>query len=258
MSNPKILVERDGDVMIVRLNDPSTLNSVTTDMGDAIREALEEASKSCRAVMLAGGERGFCSGANLSGGRDFDDPNLDVGASLEGHYNPLMMTVRNLPIPMVSAVRGPAAGVGASLALCADLIVAGDTSYFLEAFARIGLVPDGGATWLLTRAIGRPRAMEMMMLAEKIPAEKALEWGLINRVVPDAKVEEEAMALAQRLAKGPSSLGLIRRAGWIAAEAEFKEALATERAYQREAGLSPDFKEGVTAFREKRPAKFGG
>ncbi len=150
-------------------------------------------------------------------------------------------------------------GIGASLALAADLIVAGDTAYFLEAFRRIGLVPDGGSTYLLTRAVGRVRAMEMMLLGEKLSAAKALEWGLINRVVPDAQVEDTAFALAAELAKGPTkALGLIRQIAWKATDTDLATALQTERDAQRQSGRSADFREGVTAFLEKRPAKFTG
>jgi 2-(1,2-epoxy-1,2-dihydrophenyl)acetyl-CoA isomerase len=163
-------------------------------------------------------------------------------------------------VPLISAVRGAAAGVGASIALSADIIVAGQGAYFLQAFRRIGLVPDGGSTFLLTRAIGRVRAMEMMLLAERIPAPKAMEWGLITRLVADDAVETEALRLAAELAAGPTvAIGLIRKAAWAAAETGgFQDALNTERNLQRKCGSTADFREGVNAFLEKRTAQFKG
>jgi len=157
------------------------------------------------------------------------------------------------------AVRGAAAGVGASLAMSGDIITCGRSAYFLEAFARIGLVPDGGAAWFLTRSVGRVRAMELMMLAEKLPAEKAFEWGLITRLFEDDAVEAEAMKIAQKLADGPTrALALTRQSAWAAADSSFTETLQLERVLQRDAGNHPDFAEGVAAFMEKRAARFGG
>lgn len=256
----KILVETDGDVAVIRLNDPKTMNAITSALATELKETIEACSKTSRAILLASGERAFCSGANLSGGTvQPGDPNADAGAALETHFNPLMMAIRDCPVPIVSAVRGAAAGVGSSMSLAADMIVAGKSAYFMLAFARIGLVPDGGATWLLTRAAGRARAMEMMLLAEKIPAETALEWGLINRLVEDDAIDSTAMELAKRLAAGPQpAIALIRKQAWLAADGTFQEVLQAEREHQRDAGRSKDFAEGVSAFLEKRPAKFGG
>ncbi len=258
-SGDAVLIEQQGDVTLLRLNDPATMNAVTEDVAQTLRRALEAAGQTSRAIVLAGGERAFCSGAKLTGASTMGQPGHDVGDGLERSYNPLMRTIRDLPIPFVTAVRGAAAGIGASLAMSGDIIVAGRSAYFLEAFARIGLVPDGGATWMLTRAVGRVRAMEMMLLAEKVPAETAHDWGLVTRVVEDEAVEDSAMEIAARLAAGPSrALGLIRRAAWEALETSFDDALARERTFQREAGSHPDFLEGVAAFKEKRPPRFGG
>lgn len=253
-----VLVERRGAVTILRLDDPQTMNALTEDIARTLAARLGEAAATSRAVMVCGGARAFCSGAKLTGESTLGRPGHDVGAQLERSYNPLMMTIRDLPVPLVTAVRGAAAGIGASLAMAGDIIVAGRSAYFLEAFARIGLVPDGGATWMLSRAVGRVRAMEMMLLAEKVPAEKAFAWGLVTRLAEDDAVEDEAMEIAARLAAGPSrALGLIRRAAWEAMETGFEDSLARERAFQREAGAHPDAVEGVAAFREKRPARFG-
>ena len=192
-----ILTERNGAVTTLRLNDPATMNAMTAQMAQDLHAALKaETARGARAIILAGSERAFSTGANLKAAMPPDPAGFDVGETLEQDYNPLMLTIRDLPVPLISAVRGATAGVGASLALACDIIVAGRGAYFLEAFARIGLVPDGGATWLLTRAVGRVRAMEMMLLAEKIPAPQAFDWGLVTRLVDDGAVEETAQAMA--------------------------------------------------------------
>jgi 2-(1,2-epoxy-1,2-dihydrophenyl)acetyl-CoA isomerase len=252
-------VEHDNDVAIIRLNDPATLNALTMDLVDTLHDAVRHAATSARALLLCGAGRSFCSGANLTASGPSNSGPRDAGAALEHHINPLMLTLRDLPIPWISAVQGAAAGVGASLALAADIIIAGENAYFLQAFRRIGLIPDGGATWLLTQAVGRVRAMELMLLGEKLPADKARAWGLINRVVPDAELQSTALAMATDLAAGPTrALGLIRRAAWTAASSDLDHALHTERTLQTEAGHTADFAEGVRAFFEKRPARFTG
>ncbi|MCX7567986.1 enoyl-CoA hydratase-related protein [Sulfitobacter sp. F26169L] len=253
----RITVERDGAVSTLRLNDAATMNAMTPQMARDLHKLLGEESKTARAIILAGGERAFSAGANLKESMPQGQGKPDVGATLENDYNPLMLAIRDLPVPLVSAVNGAAAGVGASLALACDIIVAGRDAYFLEAFARIGLIPDGGATWLLTRAVGRVRAMEMMLLAEKIPAARAFEWGLVTRLVDNDVVEQTAKDIAVKLAAGPPhSLALIRKAAWSAADSDFETALANERKWQKEAGEGPDFAEGLAAFLEKRQAKF--
>ncbi len=252
-----IQIENAGAVSTLRLHDPATMNALTPQMARDLHAALKDEATRARAIVLAGGERAFSTGANLKAAVPADLAGFDVGRTLQEDYNPLMLTIRDLPVPLISAVRGAAAGVGASLALACDIIVAGRGAYFLEAFARIGLIPDGGATWLLNRAVGRVRAMEMMLLAEKIPAPQAHDWGLVTRLVEDETVEAEAMALAERLAAGPSrSYALIRQAAWRAADADFAQALEVERALQKQAGETPDFAEGLAAFQEKRPARF--
>ncbi len=261
MPYQKLKLSTDGGVRIVALSDPATLNAASLEMAGELTQALGELD-GVRAVVLTGEGRGFCSGANLTsgpGGGAVDTDGLpDAGAALESTYNPLVSAIRDLPVPIVTAVNGAAAGIGCSLALMGDLIVAGESAYFLQAFRRIGLVPDGGSTWLLPRMVGRARAMEMTLLGEKLPAAKALDWGLVNRVAPDAELMPVALGLARELAAGPASLGLIRRAMWAALDADWSAQLDHERHAQRAAGKTEDFREGVAAFLAKRPASFNG
>ena len=179
MHYAKIQYEMSGQVAIIRLNAPEVMNAVDEPMMLELDDAVDRASSAARALLLTSNGRAFCAGANLSGSLGaVEDQNLpDVGEVLESIINPLMVKFSRLPIPFLTAVRGAAAGVGCSLALAADIIVASESAYFLQAFAKIGLVPDGGSTWLLNRAVGRARAMEMMLLADRLPAVRALEWG---------------------------------------------------------------------------------
>ena len=261
MHYAKIQYEMSGQVAIIRLNAPEVMNAVDEPMMLELDDAVDRASSAARALVLTSNGRAFCAGANLSGSLGaVEDQNLpDVGEVLESIINPLMVKFSRLPIPFLTAVRGAAAGVGCSLALAADIIVASESAYFLQAFAKIGLVPDGGSTWLLNRAVGRARAMEMMLLADRLPAVRALEWGLINRVTDDVELEATALKLATTLAAGPTrSLAMIREAAWAATDQSWEEALATERRLQRDAGRTADHKEGVAAFIEGRPAQFTG
>jgi 2-(1,2-epoxy-1,2-dihydrophenyl)acetyl-CoA isomerase len=265
MSYNKIKVSREGDVAVITLYDPTTMNAAGMEMGAELTDALKAntvGDGAARAVVLTGDGRGFCSGANLQagpgGGKLDGDGKPDAGAGLETLYNPLVTAIRELSVPIVTAVNGAAAGVGCSLALLGDIIVAAESAYFMQAFRRIGLVPDGGSTYLLPRYIGKARAMEMALLGDRVPAAKALDWGLINRCVPDAELMPTALGLAQELAKGPFSLSLIRKAIWESLDSSWTEQLHNERRYQRVAGKSDDFKEGVAAFLQKRPAAFQG
>jgi 2-(1,2-epoxy-1,2-dihydrophenyl)acetyl-CoA isomerase len=262
MSDTKVKVEMDGDVAVLTMSDPATMNAAGVDMAEDLTAAMKsvtEGDAPARAIVLTGEGRGFCSGANLTavGSRAANAPR-DTGDALKTIYNPLVRFIRDLPFPLVTAVNGAAAGIGCSFALLGDIIVAGESAYFLQAFRRIGLVPDGGSTYLLPRMIGKARAMEMAMLGERLPAAKALEWGLINRCVPDAELMPTALGLAHELAKGPKSLSLIRKAIWASLDAEFADQLEHERHAQAEAGRSEDFAEGVAAFLQKRPAVFKG
>jgi len=262
----KIKLTTEGGVATLTLNDPSTLNAagidLATEMAHALR-ALAAGVVQARALVITGEGRGFCSGANLSGGgaagRELDvDGKPDAGRALETTYNPLMMLLRDFPMPLVTAVNGAAAGVGCSIALMGDMIVAGESAYFLQAFRRIGLVPDGGSTYLLPRMIGRARAMEMALLGDKISGAKALEWGLVNRCVPDGELMATAKAIAGELANGPKSLTLIRQLMWESLDNDWTGQLHAERMSQKLAGKTADFIEGVTAFLQKRQAAFKG
>jgi 2-(1,2-epoxy-1,2-dihydrophenyl)acetyl-CoA isomerase len=262
MNYAKILLTVTDGVAVITLNDPATLNAAGIDTVSELADAFSRlAAGPARAVVLTGSGRGFCSGANLSGGGPAaraSEGGGGAGAALETHYNPFIRLLRDFPMPIVTAVNGAAAGVGCSLALMGDMIIAGESAYFLQAFRRIGLVPDGGSTWLLPRMIGRARAMEMALMGERIAAAKALEWGLVNRVVPDFELLAEATKLAHELARGPASLGMIRQIMWRSLDAPFDDQLADEAKTQNTAGRTADFVEGVKAFLEKRPAQFTG
>lgn len=248
------------NVATIRMNDPATLNALSLSMVEELLDALERAAGEARAVVLAGAGKSFSSGANLADGSiETLTPDRDVGAALATHYNPLLMRMRDLSVPVVTAVKGAAAGVAFALALTGDIIVAGRNAYFLQAFARIGLVPDGGSAYLLARTIGRVRAMELMLLAEKYPAEQAFRDGMVTRLAEDDAVDATAHEIAAKLAAGPTaSYALIKRSAWAALESNFEDQLARERDYQRTAGRTSDFIEGVTAFLEKRKADFKG
>ncbi len=259
----KIKLENRDGVAIVTLNDPGTMNAAGGDtvieLTDAFKAIATEGK--ARAVVLTGEGRGFCSGANLAanpGGRPADGGPPDAGAGLKAIYNPFVSLLRDYDLPIVTAVNGAAAGVGCSLALMGDIIVASEGAYFLQAFRRIGLVPDGGSTYLLPRLIGKARAMEMALLGEKIDAAKALDWGLINRVVPADRLMETALGIAEELSRGPRSIGMIRKLMLTAMDADWDDALTTEADTQTLAGRTEDFREGVTAFLQKRPAAFQG
>jgi len=264
MRHGKILLEIGEGLAVMTLNDPAALNAFGVKLREDFSAALDRIEGSeARCLLITGTGRGFCSGASLA---DPDRAPRDRAAEARGEmvsdveawYNPTFLRLRKLPMPVVAAINGVAAGAGMSLALSADLKVAARSAYFLQAFARIGLVPDSGSSFLLPRMIGFTRALELSMLAEKLPAETALEWGLINRVVDDSALMAEARALARRLAEGPCSLGLIRRLFWDSLDNGYAEQLALEAELQKQAGVTADYEEGVAAFREKRPARFRG
>ncbi|MEZ5954416.1 MAG: enoyl-CoA hydratase/isomerase [Hyphomonas sp.] len=263
MSYELISYELKGTIAIIALNDPKTMNACGVDTAQELLHALEKAGSEARCTVITGNGRGFCSGANLGkvNGPSLSHPGSkpDAGRPLDTHYNPMIVAIREHPHPVITAVNGAAAGVGCSIALMGDLVVAAKSAYFLQAFRRIGLVPDGGSTWLLARTIGRVRAMEMALFGEKLPAEKALEWGMVNAVVADDQLMATAMEWAEKLASGPTiALAGTRGLIWDACESDFGEALHAERIAQRKAGRTKDFAEGVSAFLQKRPAEFSG
>ena len=259
MSYEKVNYSLIGSVARIAMNDPATRNAGSAQMGEELVDAFNRAAGESRAVLFTGEGKGFNSGANLADAEAMlDDPDRDVGHLLDRYFNPVISRMKQMDQPVVTAVRGAAAGVGAGLAMAGDLIVCGETGFFLQAFCHVGLAPDGGSSWLLTRAVGRVRAMELMLLGDRLPGPKALEWGLVNFVVPDDEVEAKGMELAAQLAAGPRSLGIIKRVAWAASDATLEQSLSNERNGQREACRSEDFLEGVRAFGEKRKPEFKG
>jgi 2-(1,2-epoxy-1,2-dihydrophenyl)acetyl-CoA isomerase len=259
LTDDLIRTSRDGDVLAITLNRPDRLNAATPEMFEAIAHAVDNLD-GARAVLIHGEGRGFCSGADLAARADRPLTGGEGAyAALTGSFNPTMLKLSRLPVPIVTAVNGPAAGIGCSLALAADFCIAGETAYFLQAFVNIGLVPDGGASWMLARLIGKARATEMMLLGERIHGPKAAEWGLIYKSVADDAVLEEARSLAARLAAGPTmALGLMRQGLAEALDGDYAAALQREAENQRRAGGSADAMEGAASFLMKRKAVFQG
>ena len=255
-----ILATRSGGVLTITLNRPERLNAASLEMADELGAALYDIGNA-RAVLITGAGKGFCSGADLSA-RGEASPITSKGGShraLQNHYNPLVSQILRLPVPVVCAVNGPAAGVGCSIALAGDFVIAGQSAYFLQAFVNIGLVPDGGSTWLLARAIGRARATRMMILGEKIGAQQAEDWGLIYKAVGDAALMDEANALARRLAEGPTlAYATMKRNIATALDGTVNDVFLAEAEGQRLAGDSADAMEGGMAFLQKRKPAFTG
>ena len=243
----------------ITLNRPERLNAMPPQMADEISDALDNLD-GARALLITGEGRAFCSGADLQarGGAAAIGASGPYGA-LTRAYNPTMLKLSKLNVPIITAVNGPAAGVGCSLALCSDFAIAAKSAYFLQAFVNIGLVPDGGASWMLPRLIGKARATQMMLLGEKISGDQAAEWGLIYKCVADADLMTEARALAARLANGPSlALGIMRQNIATALEMDYASALLREAEGQRIAGASADAMEGGLSFLQKRKPEFQG
>src|SRR5947199_2581294 len=251
-----ILVESFAGYRRITLNRPERLNALTVEMAAVLHAALDEAEadKSCRALLLTGAGRGFCAGQDLT--EIVGAAPSDLTRLLE-HYHPLILKIRALPIPVVCAVNGVAAGAGANLALAGDIVLAARSASFVQAFARFGLVPDCGGTWFLPRLVGTARARALALLAEPLPAETAAEWGLIWRMVEDERLMDEAQALAARLAtQASTALALTKRALDAAGNNTLDHQLDREGELQLEAGKSPDHAEGVRAFLDKRAPVF--
>ncbi len=256
-------LEFDGPVATLMFDHQDVMNAFSPDMYGGLTEALdviEDKRDEVRCVVLTGAGKAFCTGANLQARNSDQSPGRKTaGSSLETVFHPFLRRLRNLHCPLVTSVNGPAAGAGMSFALMGDIVLCARSAYFLQAFRRIGLVPDCGSTWLLPRLIGKARSVELSLLGERLPAEKALEWGLVNRVVDDAALADETKKLAHDLANGPTlALSLIRQLYWESPHNSFEQQLDLEMRSQLQAGKSEDFKEGVGAFLEKRPAKFKG
>jgi 2-(1,2-epoxy-1,2-dihydrophenyl)acetyl-CoA isomerase len=261
MTDASILTQREVGYRILTLNRPDKLNALNDSMHEALRAAIDEAEadEDCRALMITGAGRAFCAGQDLS------DRVLKPGEapvpreSLEKYYNPLVRRLRALPCPVVAAVNGVAAGAGANIALACDIVIAGKSAGFIQSFARIGLVPDSGGTWFLPRLVGDARARGLALLAQELKAEKAAEWGLIWRCVPDDALIYESRRICEHFSIAPTQgLALVKRALNASAGNDLDSQLDLERDLQRQANMLPDYAEGVRAFMEKRKPKFQG
>ncbi|HEP1384736.1 2-(1,2-epoxy-1,2-dihydrophenyl)acetyl-CoA isomerase PaaG [Acinetobacter baumannii] len=262
MDYQNIIAEEKNGVGYLTFNRPKALNSFNVDMHREVAEVLNLWTKNpdVRCVVISGEGRGFCAGQDL--GDRVVDPNAeapDLGYSIETYYNPLIKTIVNMPKPVICAVNGVAAGAGANIALACDLVIAAKSANFVQAFCRLGLVPDSAGTWFLPRAVGHVRAMGLALLGDKLPAETAKEWGMIWDVVEDAELKTKVTELAERLAKQPTfGLSLIKKAIHQSSNNTFEEQMLLERDLQRIAGRSEDYREGVQAFMNKREPNFKG
>lgn len=262
MSFEHILFTIEQGVATLTLNRPEQLNSFNAQMHKEVREALKQVRQNpeVRCLLITGSGRGFCAG------QDLGDRNVapgaaapDLGESIEKNYNPLIRALRDLPMPVICAVNGVAAGAGANIALACDITLAAKSASFIQAFCKIGLVPDSGGTWTLPRAVGMARAKALALLGDKLSAEQAEQWGMIWRCVDDETLQDEALKLARHLAAQPTyGLALIKRALNASASNSFDEQLDLERDLQRLAGRSEDYREGVAAFMAKRTPEFKG
>lgn len=251
----------DAGVARVTFHRPEKLNSFTATMHAELRDALDQVERSdARVLVLTGAGRGFCAGQDL--GDRAVAPGaapVDLGESITRHYGPLVLRLRALPMPVIAAVNGVAAGAGANIALACDLVIAARSATFVQAFSRIGLIPDCGGTWTLPRLVGPARALGLALLGDKLAAEQAAEWGLIWRCVDDADFTAEVDALAARLAEAPTrALARTKEAVWGSGARTLAEQLALEATLQRELGASEDYREGVAAFSAKRTPQFRG
>ncbi len=257
MDYTEILYTLEDGLAIVTLNRPSKMNALTSQMRAEVTHAMKRAAAEARAVVLTGAGDAFCSGQDLSDASGNAD--IDMERTLRDEYTPMLEAIYNCPVPTLSVVNGPVAGAGANLALAADVVIATESAYFLQAFARIGLMPDAGGTWFLPRQMGMAKAMGAALFADKITAKQASDWGMIWEAVPDAEFDSQWRARATYLANGPTkAFGAIKTAIRHSSGNSLPEQLSVEAHLQGECGKSRDFHEGVTAFLEKRPAKFEG
>ena len=263
MDFDKIKLDINDGVAVLTLNDPDAMNAVSLPMLQSLKAAfdvLEDRESGVRCLVLTGEGRAFCAGANLKNRQpaDPDDPDNTV-ATLDVYYHPMLKRMRDFKAPIIAAVNGPAAGAGMSLAITCDFVYAARSAYFMQAFINIGLIPDAGSSYVLPRLIGKARAARMMMLGERVHAEQAAAWGMITEVVDDDALMDEVMALATRMAKGPTrAYGFIRKALGATWTNTYDQQLDLEYHLQIRASKTEDYVEGTTAFREKRPADFKG
>lgn len=262
MSYETILFEISGGIARLTLNRPDRLNSFNVQMHKEVREALSQlaSTQDARVLVFTGAGRGFCAGQDL-GDRSVapGGQGVDLGESIETYYKPMILALRNLPMPVIGAVNGVAAGAGANIALACDLVIATKSASFVQAFSKLGLVPDSGGTWFLPRLLGNARAMGLALLGDKLPAEQAAQWGLIWRCVEDAEFKNTVDQLAQQLAAAPTrGLARTKQAIHESWGHSLEQQLNQERDFQRELGRSQDYAEGVAAFTEKRAPKFVG
>jgi 2-(1,2-epoxy-1,2-dihydrophenyl)acetyl-CoA isomerase len=256
-----ILVDRRSGYHVITLNRPDKLNAFNEEMHKALRKALDEAEadETCRAILITGAGRGFCTGQDLGDRLARPGEAVLLGGAQEAYYNPLVRRLRALPFPVIAAVNGVAAGAGCNIALACDIVLASRSASFIQSFARVGLVPDSGGTWVLPRLVGEARARALALLAEPLPAEKAEQWGLIWRCVDDAALADEARKMCEHFSAAPTlGIALIKCALHASATNTLDAQLDLERDLQRDASLTPDYAEGVRAFMEKRKPKFTG
>jgi len=260
LSSGPVLLNWHGDVAVITLNRPDKLNSFTREMHRTLRQAIDhvEAGRA-RALVLTGAGRGFCAGQDLAD-LDFTPGSMtDLGTLIDDHFNPLIRRLRALPLPVIAAVNGTAAGAGANLALACDMVLAARSACFIQAFVKIGLVPDSGGTWLLPQRIGMARAMGLAMTGDRLNADEAERWGLIWETMDDPLLMEQALARAAHLAAQPTrALAAIKQAMYASPTNTLDAQLDLERDLQRDMGRSHDYSEGVTAFLEKRAPRFTG
>lgn len=257
MSGQSVLVEKTGGMTVITMNRPEVMNALNSEMRRALLAALTEAAETARVIVLTGTGRAFCSGQDLADGGNA--AKIDFEGTLRDEYEPMLRAIYDAPVPVIAAVNGAAAGAGANLALAADVVIAAESASFVQAFSRIGLIPDAGGTYWLPRQVGFPRAMGAALFAGKIAARQAADWGMIWDCVPDEAFEATWRARAMEVAEGPTlAFRNLKRALRGSYANDLDAQLALEARLQAECGASHDFMEGVTAFLQKRPARFKG